>query len=104
MSDLDVVRRIADRGMKLAHERGPEFIDVFQHLLDEIHRAVKYAPEAVKQRDDLLAALKRIANGPWPDDVEGPEGQCEFDAVIAKAAIARCTPQPADPQPDQPRT
>lgn len=46
MSDLDVIRRIADRGMKLAQERAPEFIDLFQHMKDEIAR-VPSAPSLV---------------------------------------------------------
>ena len=39
MSDLDILRRSAERGLKLAQEKGPDFIDIFQHLLDEIQRA-----------------------------------------------------------------
>ena len=38
MSDKDILRRIAERGMKLAHEKDTSFIDIFQHLLDEIER------------------------------------------------------------------
>jgi len=37
----------------------------------------------------LLEALKIIAEGPWPEDIDGPEKQCRFDADIARAAIAR---------------
>ncbi len=38
MSDGDVIRRIAERGLSLAQTEGPQFIDIFQHLLDEIER------------------------------------------------------------------
>jgi hypothetical protein len=38
MSDLDILRRIAERGLKLAQDENPKFIDIFQHLLDEIKR------------------------------------------------------------------
>lgn len=35
-SDLGVLRRIMDRGMKRAQERNDtEFVDCFQHLIDE---------------------------------------------------------------------
>lgn len=37
-SDLDILRRIAERGMKLAHELDTRFVDIFQHLLDEIQQ------------------------------------------------------------------
>jgi deoxyadenosine/deoxycytidine kinase len=38
MSDKDILRRIAERGMKLAHQYDKRFVDIFQHLLDEIQR------------------------------------------------------------------
>ena len=38
MSDKDILRRIAERGMKMAHECDVRFVDIFQHLLDEIAR------------------------------------------------------------------
>lgn len=37
-SDLDILRRIAERGLRLALSEGPKFVDVFQHMLDEIER------------------------------------------------------------------
>lgn len=42
--DLDIIRRIAERGLKLASSDWPEpldandFIDIFQHILDELQR------------------------------------------------------------------
>lgn len=39
--DLDVLRRSAERGLKLAQDTSPQFIDIFQHILDEIEREVK---------------------------------------------------------------
>ena len=38
---------------------------------------------------ELLEALERIANGPWPDWIDCPEAQCRFDEQIARAAIAK---------------
>ena len=36
-SDIQVIRRIAERGLKRAQEReDSEFVDIFQHILDEI--------------------------------------------------------------------
>ncbi len=40
---------------------------------------------------ELLGALERIANGPWPDELNSPEDQCRFDEHIARAAIAKAT-------------
>lgn len=34
----EILRRIAERGRKLALEIDPRFVDLFQHLLDEIAR------------------------------------------------------------------
>lgn len=43
MSDTDILRRIAERGLKLAQQdTGHKFIDIFQHMLDEIHRLNKH--------------------------------------------------------------
>ena len=40
MSDIDVPRRIAERGLRRAQDReDSEFVDLFQHLLDELKRA-----------------------------------------------------------------
>jgi hypothetical protein len=47
-SDVDVLRRIADRGMNLAHEQSPQFVDLFQHMLDEIQR-IGQAKQAVPE-------------------------------------------------------
>lgn len=38
MSDKDILRRIAERGLKMALELDTRFVDFFQHLLDEIER------------------------------------------------------------------
>ena len=39
---MDIIRRIIDRGMKRAQEReDSEFIDIFQHLKDELERVPK---------------------------------------------------------------
>ena len=36
---LDIVRRVTERGLRRAQERGDsEFIDIFQHLMDELER------------------------------------------------------------------
>lgn len=39
------------------------------------------------KENTLLTALKTIADGPWPDEIEGPEDQCRFDMIVAKKAI-----------------
>lgn len=39
MSDLQILRRIAERGLRLAQKRrDSEMIDLWQHMLDEISR------------------------------------------------------------------
>jgi hypothetical protein len=35
---LEILRRIAERGRKLALENDPLFVDIFQHMLDELAR------------------------------------------------------------------
>ncbi len=40
--DLDIIRRIGERGLRLAkNELDNRFIDIFQHLLDELERINK---------------------------------------------------------------
>jgi hypothetical protein len=48
-----------------------------------------FAEVAARRSDALFAALKRIADGPWPDECEGPEEQCRFDEAVAREAIAK---------------
>lgn len=38
MSDLDILRRIAESGLKQAQSRQDDYVDLFQHMLDEIKR------------------------------------------------------------------
>lgn len=38
MSDTDILRRIAERGLRMAQGSHPTFIDIFQHMLDELAR------------------------------------------------------------------
>lgn len=38
---------------------------------------------------DMLAALRMIVEGPWPDDVDDPQKQAIWDEKIARAAIAK---------------
>jgi hypothetical protein len=40
---IEILRRIAERGKTLAleHWSGMRFVDIFQHLLDEIERLAK---------------------------------------------------------------
>lgn len=36
---MEVLRRIAERGLKRAqHRRDSEYVDIFQHMLDELER------------------------------------------------------------------
>ena len=43
MSDIDILRRIAERGLRLAQQdTGHKFIGIFQHMLDEIYRVEKH--------------------------------------------------------------
>lgn len=38
---LDILRRIAERGLRLAHSIDVRFVDIFQHTLDELERTRK---------------------------------------------------------------
>ena len=35
---VDIIRRSAERGLKLAQNEDKKFIDIFQHILDELER------------------------------------------------------------------
>lgn len=35
---LDIIRRTAERGRWFALNHGPNFVEVFQHILDELER------------------------------------------------------------------
>ena len=50
MSDLDILRRIAERGLKQAQRQQDGYVDLFQHMLDELERFVK-AQEETKESD-----------------------------------------------------
>lgn len=36
--NIDIIRRSAERGLKLAFELDTRFVDIFQHILDELQR------------------------------------------------------------------
>lgn len=38
---FEILRRIAERGLNLAHDADTRFIDLFQHTLDELERTRK---------------------------------------------------------------
>jgi hypothetical protein len=35
---LEILRRIAERGLRLAQREAPSMVDLWQHMLDEIER------------------------------------------------------------------
>lgn len=38
LSQISIIRRTAERGLKLAQQEDKKFIDIFQHMLDELER------------------------------------------------------------------
>lgn len=36
--NIDIIKRSAERGLKMAWELDTRFIDIFQHILDELQR------------------------------------------------------------------
>ena len=48
--DINVIRRIAERGLKMAQDRADsqEYIDIFQHILDELERVDQRVPDGTK--------------------------------------------------------
>ena len=85
MTDIDgntyaINRHLAER------EQYDMEMETLEHIVDLENQVDRL--EA--QRDDLLQALKTIADGPWPDAINTPEAQCVFDEQIARAAIAAC--------------
>lgn len=43
-SQLEILRRAAQRGIQLANRRDKEFVDIFQHILDEVKRTYDRIP------------------------------------------------------------
>ena len=42
IEQLHIIRRIAERGLKVAQRnKKGEFVDLFQHMLDEVERLIK---------------------------------------------------------------
>lgn len=56
MSDMDVLRRIAERGLEMAHAEESKYVDLFQHMLDELERAEKEV-EGMKHQMHLMACI-----------------------------------------------
>lgn len=56
MSDFEVLRRIAERGKNKALREESDYVDLFQHMLDEIERCrMRYQPKLTKkQLHDLI--------------------------------------------------
>lgn len=63
MSDTDILRRIAERGLKLAQDTDPKFIDIFQHLLDEIQRMTLQHQEALGGQQQLVTVPETALEG-----------------------------------------
>jgi hypothetical protein len=38
VSQLEIIRRIAERGLKFSQDNKSECVDLFQHILDELER------------------------------------------------------------------
>jgi len=80
---LQILRRIAERGLRLSQQRGPEFVDLFQHMLDELQRMFHVEPK----------------KGPLPENFfeeyveEFPEEESE-SSQIAKRECHRHQPCP----------
>lgn len=73
MSDLDIIRRIADRGLNIAQESDKRFIDIFQHILDEINRIPVDSPVfAIHKKTDnrymIVGSAINATNVPLPPD------------------------------------
>ena len=47
---IEVLRRSAERGLRLAHDLDTRFVDIFQHLLDEIERLKVTCREEINTR------------------------------------------------------
>lgn len=77
MSDIDIIRRTAERGLKLAQDQGPQFIDLFQHLLDEAARV----PAAANQEALYRAMVDRFLGWKLPDDF-GPDAGISFSPSV----------------------
>ena len=48
-SQFDILRRSAERGLNMSIKNDSEFVDIFQHMIDEIERAQKWFLEYAKE-------------------------------------------------------
>lgn len=91
MSDLEILRRIAERGLKKAQSEQSDYTDLFQHMIDEIARAKTGAGNAaawisVKDRlpertnyyvcasvsHGVWTGMFSEDSGQWVDDLDDP--------------------------------
>lgn len=72
----------------IVEAQGPDYEGDGNYDGDQWYAAEAYILELIAQRDTLLAALRGVVRA-------ADRATDEFDA--ARAAIALCTPQPADP-------
>lgn len=68
MSDLDVIRRIAERGLRISQLRQDGYIDIFQHLLDEIARM----PAESRVLTEISMRYQHNTRGPGVIQTEAP--------------------------------
>jgi hypothetical protein len=78
VSDADIIRRIAKRGLALAQQEGPQFIDLFQHLLDEIERCDILPKERACKTCQII---KRKRNAPRQRDTQPMDHSIVADGV-----------------------
>ena len=71
--------------------RSPEHAGVVECALDG---QLSDDVDLLRAAPDMLAALKKIAGGPWPDGIDDPQKQAIWDAEIAMAAIALAEVKP----------
>lgn len=58
---LEIIRRSAERGLRLAQESESNLIDIFQHILDELQRTEK----EIEDEGNWLCALESAGVDNW---------------------------------------
>lgn len=80
--DKDILRRIAERGLRRAQEKSDsEYVDIFQHMLDELHQIEIY------QDSETIRAFRKFAekvHDPKLKDLTRPQALAIIATEIAE--------------------
>jgi len=77
---IQVIRRIAERGLRRAQIReDSEYVDLFQHMLDEIEQLRRYD-------NDTIRAFRKFAEKVMNPDLKGKDTPSVFHNICIEIA------------------